>query len=325
MIKIDPVSQRLISTAPVSISKPAPRYVSPSSTLSSAAVIKKPTPSIWEQIAALWSWLFSRQAVDKVSARYWGLGKENKWRELIDGRYHHLGKLAFDKGLHKGIVEPGYIGSLERACDFLGGKLRAKLDANLYLETHKIAASHFDGKRTGNEMGQEKVGVFRDSSDYISAYYVDAHKPTDAACEELVAFDREVKQRFGESFGIGFYSASSVYGGRKLTHKAMSQDQVRQVFSWLTDNLHRELARSWRADARLTAIAKFHQRLEWLHAVKDGSSRMNMLFLNKHLSEWGFHPVILNHPIILAALSVSELKAYLRQGMASWEEKRPSQ
>ena len=39
----------------------------------------------------------SKEALKKI---YWGLGKDNKWREYIDGVYHYLNdKYCFDKEL----------------------------------------------------------------------------------------------------------------------------------------------------------------------------------------------------------------------------------
>ena len=57
------------------------------------------------QVGSIRGYPVSKQTAEKI---YCGLGEENWWKQLYDGRYHYLGPQVFDKGLHLYEKEPGF-------------------------------------------------------------------------------------------------------------------------------------------------------------------------------------------------------------------------
>jgi hypothetical protein len=80
---------------------------------------------------------------EQLRRAYFGLGEE-KWMECIDGTFHDKGKYVFDRGLHGGTIEPGFIANMERAFEFAGQYLNRKIDAKWYLQLHKRTCGHAD-------------------------------------------------------------------------------------------------------------------------------------------------------------------------------------
>jgi hypothetical protein len=270
--------------------------------------------------------LNSKEALQKI---YWGLGKENKWREYIDGTCHHLGKDVFDKGLHPaGTAEPGFAASMEKACVFIGQSLGKKMDADWYLQLHKHTCSHFS--KSLNDagivlMGQEKVGVFRDLEDRpnwkspggVYAFSKEAKR-------EFEALDAEVKKEFGPSYGMGVidWDENAIQGGALLAYKPMTRAQVRRVFNKFLNEFYSEVEKARTPDEKLWAIAKYYQRQEWLHSTRDGAGRTDMAVLNKLLVEYGFHPAILEYPYVSSCYTLQRWKDYLQKGLVKWEQER---
>lgn len=262
----------------------------------------------------------SKGALQKI---YWGLGRENKWMECVDGRYHHLGKYVFDRGAHAGTVEPGFIASMEETFNFVHSFINSKIDADWYLLLHKHTCAHFNGDPTAFLMGQEKVGVFRNSDDYINCTLTGYYEVTPEARAEFQALDQALKQEFGDSYGLGemVYTNASETATR-LNYKPMSRVQIRNIFNKFLLEFYREIDRSTSHDQRLWAIAKLHQRLEWLHPVRDGTARTSTALLNKFLTDYGFHPAILEYPHVSSSYGLARWKQYLQNGLLKWEQQR---
>jgi hypothetical protein len=255
---------------------------------------------------------------------YWGLGRENKWRECIDGTYHHLNdKFCFDKGTHGGTIEPGFIGSMERAFTFTENFLNCKIDANWYLALHRQTAAHFKGISNGTLMGQEKVGVFRNTDDIILCNLSGVYAATPEAQAEFRALDQALKTEFGDSYGLGEMTYTDFLRTNvKLTYKPMSRDQIRWVFNKFLNEFYDEVSHAIDPDAKLWAIARLHQRLEWLHPVRDGTARTSTVLMNKFLTDYGFHPAILEYPHVSTSYGLAQWKQYLQNGLVKWEFER---
>ena len=263
----------------------------------------------------------SRDALLKL---YWGLGMQNKWRECIDGRYHHLNdKFCFDRGAHGGTVEPGFISSMEETFTFVQNYVNLKVDANWYLHLHRHTAAHFRGDENGTLMGQERVGVFRDADDNISAGFSGYYQPTQEALNEFNALNQELKREFGDSFGLGdFIYTDASRTGMSLKYKPMSRAQITRIFNKFLVEYYGEIERATNPDQKLLAIAKLQQRLEWLHPVRDGTARTSTAFMNKNLTENGFHPAILEYPHVSSSYGLAQWKDYLQSGLVRWERER---
>lgn len=255
---------------------------------------------------------------------YWGLGKDEKWRECIDARYHHLNdKYCFDKGTHGGTVEPGFISSMEETFTFVQNYLNKRIDADWYLELHKHTAAHFKGSENGTLMGQEKVGVFRNSDDYIHAGFSGQYFPRPEAIAELNALNASLQTEFGDSYKLGeFIYTNDAKTDMRLNYHAMSRSQVRTIFDKFLNEYYKEIAEAATADQKLWAIAKLQQRLEWLHPVRDGTARTTTALLNKHLTDNGFHPALLEYPHVSSSYGLADWKNYLQDGLIKWENTR---
>ncbi len=91
---------------------------------------------------------------------FWKLG-DNYWKQIIDGKYHHLGSLVFDKALHNSFKEPGFLESLEKGCHFASEHLGEKVSVEFYKDLHKKLCSHFKGEENDTLITAEKCGKFR--------------------------------------------------------------------------------------------------------------------------------------------------------------------
>jgi hypothetical protein len=265
----------------------------------------------------------SPEALKKI---YWGLGPENKWMECIDGTHQRFGKNVYDKGLHGKHAEPGFVRSMEEAFPFIENSLSLKIDAGWYLLLHKYTCAHFNGdKKAMMLMGQEKIGMFRDSDDEIEwrqnlACYV---VTPEARCE-FQALDEELKREFGDYYGLGEITFSSDKEIKIFSYKVMEWDQVRRIFDKFLNEFYEEVEKAATYDEKLMAIAKLHQRLEWLHPPKDGTARTNTALMNKHLTDYGFHPAILEYPHVSSTYGLQQWFEYLKDGLKKWEEKKAS-
>jgi len=275
-----------------------------------------PLPLVYPQINTD----MSREAVKKI---YWGLGRDHKWMECVDGRYHHLGKYVFDRGTHAGTVEPGFIASMEETFTFIEHFLQLKVNADWYLLLHKHTCAHFDGNPDIYLMGQEKVGLFRDSGDGICCGLHPPHYPVSAqARAEFYALDQELKREFGDSYGLGTMTYNPATGSTSLSYLSMSQSQIRRIFNKFLNEFYQKAETATTPDQKLWAIAELQQKLEWLHPVKDGTARTSTAMMNKFLTDFGFHPAILEYPHRSSTLTKAEWKKYLQEGLLKWEQER---
>jgi hypothetical protein len=261
----------------------------------------------------------SKETLKKL---YWGLGKQNKWRECIDGCHHHLGKHVYDKGLHGGTVEPGYVVSMEnRAFPFVESSLGQKIDADWYLNLHRQTCAHFTANSSAVLMGQEGVGVFRDTA--VCCSFKGRYQISSRAKAEFDALDASLKKEFGPTYGLGeVVYPNALSWDARIDYKKMQPGQIRQIFNKFLNEFYAEVERAATPDAKLTAIAKLQQRLEWLHPVKDGTSRTDTVLMNKLLTDHGFHPAILEYPHVFSSYTLADWKRYLQNGLIKWEQER---
>lgn len=252
---------------------------------------------------------------------YWGLGKENKWRECIDGAFHQLGKFVFDQGLHGGTVEPGFIGSMEEAFTFVERFLGEKIDANWYLTLQRHTCAHFNGDPTAFLMGQEKVGVFRDDDDPTQCVLENQYYVSPRAKAEFEAEDARLKREFGPTYGLGeMVHVDSRQLTVQLIYKVMGREQVLRIFNKYLTRFYVEVESADNPDAKLMAIAKLQQKLEWLHPLRDGTARTSTALMNKFLTDYGFHPAILEWPHVSSSYTLAQWKEYLQNGLVKWEQ-----
>ena len=274
---------------------------------------------IWNKVKSYCPCIFRRAypifqtdlSVENVRKTYWGLGQK-KWMECIDGCDHKHGKEVFDKGLHGKTVEPGYLAGMEKGFQFVSDTLNQRITPEWFLKLHNQTCGHFKGAANGTLMGPEKVGVFRDTTDYIRCSY--DHNSNYAMLAEA-----------REEFNAADLGTLTDDGTQiTLTYKVMSGKEVRARFEEYTDQFYNEIAAAKSSDGKLVAICKYVKYLDWLHPPRDGSGRTVIFgILNKILSENGFHPVLLEYPYITDCVSLQKWTEYVKEGLLAWEAAKP--
>ncbi len=257
---------------------------------------------------------------------YWHLGPK-KWKEGIDGKHHVYGPEVYDLGLHGKYAEPGFLSGIKHAFQFLGSHPNHKIDTEFYLALHKAACGHFKGKETNTLMGQEKVGVFRGSDDIITATFSEPdYFMTQNAINEFNDLNGELTLNFGSSFRIGdLILKSNVPRSVSIYYQPLSKERIAIIFNYFLTEFYYDIGHSQGDESKIKAIAKFIQRLEWLHPVRDGCGRTDTALLNYLLTSYSFNPVILAHPYISSCKSLSELVPLLKAGMQEWQKEEVSE
>jgi len=103
---------------------------------------------------------------EEIKAAFWSLGEALKeghwWLPIIDWEQHHLGRWVFDKGLHRGHVEPGYLEGVWNAIHHFVDHAHEGFSLKLYGDTHHIACAHFE-KKAGNGIicNKDEIDNFR--------------------------------------------------------------------------------------------------------------------------------------------------------------------
>lgn len=234
---------------------------------------------------------------------YWGL-RENKWQEAIDGEFIPHGKDVFEFGFHHGCAEPGYLDSHRKVWDYISDNLGTRTSVPLYLEVHRLVCSHFLGKETNTVMDRSEAGRFRDRPIKWKIKY-----------PLLRFFTEEEREKIStELFGILQVNEKGVC----LYYNEISPTEIKARFSLFLLEYHEKIETAKNEDAKLFAIAEFTQRCQRLHTTSDGCGRLDTLFLNKHLVENGFTPVIINSPYISSLISVEQYVQEIKKGMMSW-------
>lgn len=94
---------------------------------------------------------------------FWGL-KDYWWKQIIDKPCHAFGPEVFDKALHGGPLEPGFLGGIAEASQVATKFIGTENSVAIYKEIHRAACHHFEKKEndphsvliSGSETGQFK-------------------------------------------------------------------------------------------------------------------------------------------------------------------------
>jgi len=243
-----------------------------------------------------------------------GLG-EKKWIERIDGDQHKHGKYVFDKGLHNGSVEPGFIVSYdENVVPLIEAHLGLRTTPEFFLALHEASCWHFDGDRTDTLMGTEKVGVFRGTDDHISCTYTLGKDSLMADFQEFLDFVPKLG------------TLKWVDEDKKQIHmvyKRFTPEEVKQILSAMLDDFYVAILQPGLSQRdKFRACAKLAKEMDWLHPPRDGATRTCLDLLQKHMTEFLGHPVILEDPHMMTKMGLERFTDYLEQGFARWEKER---
>jgi len=262
----------------------------------------------------------SNDKLNQMKAIYFRLGTGKIIEGMEKSFFDNYGPYVFDRGLHGGAIEPGFKRSWERAAHFLSYQFQRKVNAKLYLELHAYACDHFMGALNGVLMDQSKIGTFRDSSESAVIWTCSAtpdgiYVVTDEAEQALNEMNQEIQARFNTTLGT---FDRSTPGKIILRYTTMDKETVAKIYNYFADTMYRELERAQTEDDKFTAICKFFRNCEWLHSVRDGCGRCDLLIFNFLLTQNGFHPTCCNSPYLANTIGLEGWKTYVREGMQTW-------
>lgn len=249
--------------------------------------------------------------------RYNGLGCY-KWKECIDFDHQQFGERVYDEGLHGKQTESGFLQSMKNAFSYIEQTLQQPVTPAWYVELHRIACDHFNGAKDNTLIERGKVGLFRDESDKLCFNCTGYYTLTERGIAELEESGLGKAIKIKEEKGCCFWPNGIAY-------RPMSSEEVHERLQSFIHVYYAELARAETPEKKLVAIARFIQKLEWLHPVIDGTGRCDIAILNKLLTEVGFHPVLLNLPYASSTQGLNEWIEHLKKGLLNWEIEKKNQ
>ena len=249
--------------------------------------------------------------ISSLQTTFTALGKR-EWMEVIDGIYHRFGELVFDWGLHGANREPRFLQSALSGRKFIIRNLGETTSLSLIKRLHFYMCSHFAGARTCTLISAESIGKFRSSSVCIKWQ---VHKKSHPISEETRLLISSLK--------LGHFDPTSPAEKKVTFHYAkFDEKEIAALISAHLSDYYKELKVAETIEQKLLAAASFFKKYSWTHPFHDGSGRVNIMLLQKHLTESGLHPVILNRPYRLATISAGAQVAYLKKGLKKWEEQK---
>jgi hypothetical protein len=233
-----------------------------------------------------------------------------KWLEAVDGIHSIYGALVYDEGLHGGMKEPGFMLGVANCFKKITNHLGEEITADYFLSLHKVLCAHMKGQSGVTHMNSERIGAFRTKGDITSWKVRGVYEMTEEAIEEF----NQIEPSLGEFIKLP-------NGEYLLLYREMSEDEVRAYYNLFLSDLKSELeAAGFDSDKRITAVARFIQRTQWLHSVHDGCGRTDTALMNEILTVVGFHPAILKLPYLSSTLPLRHWKQFLIQGLLDWED-----
>ena len=104
--------------------------------------------------------------------------------------------------------------------------------------------------------------------------------------------EHEWSDRESDSDSVGEQES----GNFRLYYLPVSREAMLANFSAYVDQFHERMAAATTTVDKVGAIAWFHQIMQRIEPSKDGNQRTAILFLNKHLIEYGLYPALLGWP-----------------------------
>lgn len=287
----------------------------------------------------------------KQKETYEGLGDDDAWKEIIDGRYHNLGAQTFDEGLHapsrdefdddeeyEGVkadhTEEGYLQSMMNARAFVGNSLGKRVDAGYLEEVHRISTAHKREDASGEDDGEgEDAGTgyhggYRNENDtevHVSFSAGDDYKqggPNEAIAELNPDITKAVNMGAFDTDPSLAPATKGDDANLTLWFKTKKAANVKKAVNKIMTGYYNSLEKAKNKREKLVLIASTHRKLENLHPFIDGNSRTNRLILHKMLVENGMSPVILENPLAVHLQSNEKWADTLDKGMKDWDKAR---
>ena len=258
--------------------------------------------------------LFKEGEIETMHQNWKGLG-EKKWMEIIDGDCHKHGKYVFDRGLHGGSVEPGFIISFEEnVVPLVERYLGTRTTPKFFLEVHKAACWHFDGSMNDTQLGQERIGVFRGEDDHMTCSYSLGKETTIEDWQEFLNFEPKLgKVKWTDE----------THTKLKASYIARSPEEIRAIMALMLDDFYNTIQQDGLATReKIRACAKLAKEMDWLHPPRDGATRTSLLILQKHLTEYVGHPAIVEDPHMMTKMGLERFTTYLENALERWEKEK---
>jgi len=261
---------------------------------------------------------------DPLVKIYFGLGGY-KWMECIDRHIHKYGYKAFDEGLGTASKEPGFMNSMINAFKFIGNNLKQPTTYEFYLNLHKIACSHFDNTKTNTVIGPKEIGITR----HICNNKL--YRGFNCNNDNNIIRELHNEKLITTYIPKGLISLIKNNGliekqlckinNNKLYWNYLTKDEIKLLMNNNIKEYYNTINTTNDEETILWAIARFHWKMELLHPTIDGNTRTNTLILNKHLTETGYHPAILDYPMIdFLECSKISLLSHLENGLKEWSK-----
>ena len=270
-----------------------------------------------------------------------GLGEET-WRMHVDWEDQDFGPEVYDKGLHGGLEEPGYMANclaMQQAC---GAALGLPLDGDGY-ERLQNGALGFRGawaveydlspRHLYRHWSRADPGVLDEMSsrhfrrirhrdwevaafnylygDDIEGFVADNPVIAEILMAKYGAYPQIDAALLDREF-MRIEVSPIVGPKRPETVKAMIDTRLADFDAAIAG-----LAPAAR-DARLLEIARLHRWFEYLHPYRDGNTRLSVMVLNKVLVEHGFVPVVLAQRNDAPFHGDAAWCGYIEAGMERW-------
>jgi hypothetical protein len=236
----------------------------------------------------------SEIAQERISKLF--LLQRDYWKLFIDPRYHSLGKEVFDKGLHHGEVEPGYLNSMQGGLILLcyGINEMSKPESeqhfdrsNLFLSLHRALMQH--------HKSVESL-LTRDAFNEEITIHLNAPRiPLSEAVTVLEEIKRTTTNLHFTPDALEYYSGitTQLEKGLSLVLEPISKLELAEHLTRISTNLTTGLAKASLPEEQRDAVAAYHQALERTHPFRDGNSRTDILMLQFELILAGQNPSLL--------------------------------
>ena len=264
--------------------------------------------------------------------KWWGLG-ELKWKERIDPHHWKWGSQCYDDCLHggnRGVKEPGYQSSMEAAAKFIGDHIGQRTTPEMWYACHALVMQHLPKadpglpRTVGNFMvvAASWTGVPNGVSEQCKAE-MNSTRPSMCnliASNEFGCADIPNVKWVTESESISAHAANG--GGYHLYMQPLEADTMIGHFKSVLDQFYYKVDqyKDGTDMDRMSAVIWLHQVLQRVEFSRDGNSRTGLLFLNKHLIENGFHPLLLNCPNAVATSSYVDFVPHILYSMELWKK-----
>lgn len=244
--------------------------------------------------------------------------KEHKWKEFVDLPYHSFGPHVMDQGLYR-EREPGFMDSMYRCVNFLNSISFQRFSYNHYSLLLRNSISHLppDIKMLSGEEGEGqwwRVDQDCEPCDLPINTFSPAAKVEFSALNEWISYLFGQEMRLGDVIK-GFDDPSTW----AVTYRLMHTEQRKTLFHFFLSEFVIEMQSAVEKKGVFRAIVRFTKSLEWMHAQRTELRRADKLLMDFLLTQYGFHPTLMNCSIPPHCQSIDEWMVFAEEGLTNWK------